>query len=129
MSNEEAISVKTSTLTKEAKIRHYFGGARFMPSSHLSDVRRNQDILIYYIVTGKTIDVGSFMHASILHSIKGVAVGLYFPSLIMTLCGKAGVIWSPSKGVIQPIHAIDTRITLTSKGRGWRYLFFGQVCI
>ena len=42
MSNGEATSVKTSTLTKEAKIWHYFVGARFMPSSHLSDVTRDQ---------------------------------------------------------------------------------------
>ena len=41
MSNGEAISVKTSTLTKEAKIWHYFVGARFMPSSHLRDMTRD----------------------------------------------------------------------------------------
>ena len=87
MSNEEAILVKTSTLTKEAKIWHYFVGARFMPSSHLSDVTRDRAIVIYYIVTRKTIHVGSVMHASILHNINGVVVGLYFPSLITTLYG------------------------------------------
>ena len=41
MSNGVATSVKMSTLTKEAKIWHYFVGARFMPSLHLSDVTRD----------------------------------------------------------------------------------------
>ena len=56
------------------------------------------------------------MHVFILHSIKGVAVGLYFPSLITALYGKARGIWSPSEEVIQPVHAIDTRMMLTVKG-------------
>ena len=72
--------------------------------------------MIYCVVTGKTIDVGSVMHASILHCIEGVAVGLYFPSLIMVLCRKAGVVWSPSEEVIQPVHAIDIRMMMTVKG-------------
>ena len=72
--------------------------------------------MIYCVVTGKTIDVGSVMHASILHCIKGVAVGLYFPSLIMVLCGKTGVVWSPSEEVIQPVHAIDPRMMMRVKG-------------
>ena len=67
-------------------------GARFMPSSHLSDVTRDRAILIICILSGKTIDVGSILHASIMHSVKGVLVGLYFPYLITVLCGKAGVI-------------------------------------
>ena len=65
MSNGEATSVKASTLTKDAMIWYYFMGARFMPSSHLSDVTRNRAVLIYCIISGKTIDVGSIMHASI----------------------------------------------------------------
>ena len=63
MSNGETNSVKTSTLSKEAKIWHYFIGARFMPSSHLSDVTKDRAILIYCILTGKTIDIGSIPHA------------------------------------------------------------------
>ena len=115
MSNREATSVKTSTLTNEAKIWHYVVGARFMPSSHLSDVTRDRAILIYCIISEKTINVGSVMYASILHSIKGVAVNLYFPSLITALCGKAGVIWGPSEEAIQLVHAIDTRMMLIVK--------------
>ena len=38
MSNGKATSVKTSTLTKNSKIWHYFVGARFMPSLYLTDV-------------------------------------------------------------------------------------------
>ena len=69
MSNKEACSMKASTLTKDAKVWHYFMGARFMPSSHLSDVTKDRAILIYCILSGKTIDVGSILHASILHSV------------------------------------------------------------
>ena len=69
MSNKRACSMKASTLTKDAKIWHYFVGARFMSSSHLSDVTRDRTILIYCILSGKTIDVGGILYALILHSV------------------------------------------------------------
>ena len=116
MSNGEACSVKSSTLTKDANIWHYFMGARFMSSSHLSDIIRDQAVLIYCILSGKSIDVGSIHHTSILHSVRGVYVGHYFPSLNTALCGKAGVIWGPSEEVIQHVHAIDKCMMVTVKG-------------
>ena len=91
--------MKANTLSNRAKIWYYFLGARFMPSSYLSDVTQDRAILIYCILLGKTIDVGSILHASILHSVKGVS-SLYFPSLITTLCGKARVIWGQIEEVI-----------------------------
>ena len=100
MSNGEATSVKVSILSKRAKIWHYFVGTRFMPSSHLSDVTGDQAILIYCILLGKTIDVGSILYAYILHSVKGVSVGICFPSLITAVCGKARVTWGLSEEVI-----------------------------
>ena len=64
-SNEEAISVKTNTLTKEAKILRYFVSIRFMPSLHLSDVTQDRAILIYCIVTGRPLMWGVLcMHLS-----------------------------------------------------------------
>ena len=116
MSNGEAYSVKTSTLSKEAKTWHYFVGARFMPSSHLSDVIKDRAILIYYILMGKTIDIGSILHASILHNIRGGSMGLYFPFLIIAFCGRARVTWGPNKEVIQLVHAIDRRMMVIVKG-------------
>ena len=116
MSNGEACSVKANKLNKNAKIWHYFVGARFMPSSHLSDVTRNLAILIYYILSGKSIDVESIIHASILHSVRGMSVGLYFPSLSTALCGKAGFIWGLNEEVIHYVHAIDKCMMVTVKG-------------
>ena len=69
MSNGEACSVKASTLTKDAKIWYYFVGARFMPSLHLNDVTKDQAILIYCILSGKTINVGSILYALTLHNV------------------------------------------------------------
>ena len=108
--------MKVSTFCKRSKIWYYFVGTRFMPSAHLSDVAQDRAILIYCILSGKTIDVGSILHAFILHNVKGVSVGLYFPSLITALCEKAGVSWGSSEEVVQPVHTIDTRIMLTFKG-------------
>ena len=79
---------KISLLSQKAKIWNYFVGA----SSHLSDVTRDWAILIFCILSSKTIDFGSILHASIMHSVKGVLVGLYFPSLITALYGKGTVI-------------------------------------
>ena len=108
--------MKASTLTKNAEIRHYFVGARFMPSSHLSDVTRDRAILIYCILSSKSIDIGSILHTSILHSVRGVSAGLYFPSLINVLRGKAGVIWGPNEAVIQPVHSMDKHMMVIVKG-------------
>ena len=101
MSNGEAFLVKSSTLTKAAKIWYYFVGARFSLSSHLSNVTKDRAILIYCILSGKTIDIGSILHASMLLSPRGVSIGLYFPFFITALCGRAGVTWGPNEEVIQ----------------------------
>ena len=69
-----------------------------MPSSHLCDATKNKAILIF--LTGKSIDVGSVLHASISYSISGVSMELYFPSLITILCGRARVSWGQNEEVI-----------------------------
>ena len=43
-------------------------------------------------------------------------MGLYFPSIITTLCGRAGVTWGPNEEVIQPAHAIDRCMMVIVKG-------------
>ena len=65
MSGGEAILVKANTLSKNAKIWHYFIGSQLIPSSHLSDVKKYQATLIFYILTRHSVDIGGFMHAFI----------------------------------------------------------------
>ena len=44
---------------------------------------------------------------------RGVLVGLYFLSFIMTMCRKVGVIWRPDEEIFQPMHVIDHRMMQT----------------
>ena len=115
MSNGEATSVKMSTLTKEAKIWHYFVGVRFMRSSYLNDVTRDQAILIYCIISGKTINVGS--HACIYSTQyqRSISRSL-FPLSHHRVVWESRSYLGTERVVIQPVHAIDTQMMLTVKG-------------
>ena len=115
MSSGDAVSAKVSTLSKNAKVWHYFIRSRLIPSSHLSDVTKDRAILIFFILTDHFIDIGGVMHASICHSIWEVSVGLYFPSFTMAMCRNARVIWGPDEEILQLMHAIDCGMMKTIK--------------
>ncbi|KAH1039536.1 hypothetical protein J1N35_041279 [Gossypium stocksii] len=72
-----------------AKVWFYFIRFSLMPSSHGSTISLEQMVLLYLILTGKTIDVGKI----ILREMQNCAVrrsGLaYFPFTITILCLKA----------------------------------------
>ena len=72
MSSGESITVVTNNLRQYAKIWHYFIGSQLIPSSHLSDVMKDRAILILCILTSRSIDIGSIMHASIVIAFRGL---------------------------------------------------------
>ena len=93
MSSDKPVSVKANTLCQYAKIWHYFIGSQLILSLHLSDVMKDRAILIFCILIGCSIYIGSIMHASFCHSIRGATVRPHFPSFIISMCQQRGVVW------------------------------------
>ena len=72
-----------------------------LPSTHTSDVTKDRAILLYVILSEKSIDVGNLLFSSIIYSSRTSAAGLYYQSLITALCAKAGVQWNVGDELIQ----------------------------
>lgn len=66
-----------------------------MLTTHFNDVIRDRAVLLFIIMTGKSVDVGQVIQDFITFVIKGSStVGLPHPFLICGLCKKAKVRWS-----------------------------------
>ena len=52
-------------LTKECKVWYYFLGARLMPVRHFSDSNKDRALLLYCVVTGKSLNLGKFISSHI----------------------------------------------------------------
>lgn len=71
---------------------------------------KSRAVLLYAIVTGKSIDVGKVIYGSILHALRGGSTGgLPHPSLICGLFRNAGVVWAADEIFEQPKSVIDSR--------------------
>ncbi|GMN68009.1 hypothetical protein TIFTF001_037068 [Ficus carica] len=81
-----------SALDKHTKAWLYFIGAKLMPITHFSDVTKDRAILLYDILSGKSIDVGRLIQQSIKQALRGsTSGGLPHPSLITALCKQVGI--------------------------------------
>ncbi|EOY13933.1 Uncharacterized protein TCM_032752 [Theobroma cacao] len=67
-SHGEPVSFKRSVMKKELKVWLHFVAARLLPSTHISDVTKDRAVLIYAIVTHKSIDVGKVISHAILRT-------------------------------------------------------------
>ncbi|GMN59387.1 hypothetical protein TIFTF001_028471 [Ficus carica] len=105
----EPLSLPKATLRDQyTKAWHAFVFAWFYPSSHTSDVTKDRALLLYAILTGKSIDVGWVMHATIMSSARTSNRGLYFPLLITGLCKNAKVIYEDGIEVTQqPMRVLN----------------------
>lgn len=113
----EALSFKTSELSVTNKVWHSFICAKLLPVTHISDVTRERAILVYTIVTGKSIDVGRLVGQSIRHCRRASTTGgLAHPSLITALCRQAGVVWGPHEELLNPRSVMDKSFILGLKG-------------
>lgn len=67
----EPLSLPKAALRDQyVKAWHAFVCARFYPSSHTSNVTKDMALLLYAILTRKSIDVGRVMHATIISSVQ-----------------------------------------------------------
>ncbi|MFQ6656258.1 hypothetical protein Gotur_026451 [Gossypium turneri] len=84
-------SCRREYLKLVAKVWFYFVRYSFMPISHSSTISMERMLLLYAILTEKSINVGKIILKEIHDCAKKKAVSAYFPSLITSLCLKAHV--------------------------------------
>ena len=68
-----------------------------MPVRHFSDITKERVVLLYAIVTGKSINLGKFLSSHILQCAKHLTMSLFYPSLITALCVTNGVQYGPNE--------------------------------
>ena len=61
MSDDKPVTFPSIGLTRECKAWYYFLAARLMPLRHFSDINKERAMLLYSIVTGKSLDLGKFL--------------------------------------------------------------------
>ena len=71
-------------------------------------------ILLFCLVTSRTIDIGKVIHTSIMATLRNHKYGLYFPSLITMICKNAGVKWDDNETIVWPQNPIIEMIILES---------------
>ena len=86
--NEEGRMINRMDLTPIAKVWVKFLKSRLMPTTHTTTVSQERLVLLYVIVRGLPIDVGSIIEKEIRDcAMKNhKAVALLFPSLITSIC-------------------------------------------
>ena len=70
LTNDKPITLPSIGLTKECKAWYYFVGARLMHVRHFSDITKDRAILLYCLVTGKSLDAGKFILSHIVQCYK-----------------------------------------------------------
>ena len=85
-------TLNRGSLTEEAKVWFYFLAFVFVPTKHLSTVREQEAIMLYAILKGYKLNVGTIIENSIMRYHEGNKRGLIpHPATITVLCLKAGV--------------------------------------
>ncbi len=109
--DDRPVTFKSLGLTRECKAWYYFLGARLMPVRHFSDITKEKAVLLYCLVTGKSLDVGKFMSSHIVQCYKHQTMSLFYPSLITALCVAAGVQFGAEDESLAPMAALtDNKI-------------------
>ena len=114
-------SITRRDLTEEAKVWFYFISYVFMPSKHLSTVRREEAILLYALLKGYKINVGKIIEKSILGYSKSKCKGMIpHPATITRLCIQGGVDedWGTEETYPKASPLTLTGITKGPKNRG-----------
>ncbi|MFQ6670930.1 hypothetical protein Gotur_035639, partial [Gossypium turneri] len=84
-------SCRREYLKPVTKVCFYFVRYSFMPISHSSIISMERMLLLYAILTEKSINVGKIILKEIHDCAKKKAESAYFPSLITSLCLRAHV--------------------------------------
>ncbi|KAK8964034.1 hypothetical protein KSP40_PGU011515 [Platanthera guangdongensis] len=86
-------ALKSTSLSREAKVWLLFINATVMPTRHLNNVTLDRAELIYHILKGDRINVGAIISNHLKMKIReDKAKLLWFPTLITELCRQAGVV-------------------------------------
>ena len=114
-------SITRGDLTEEAKVWFYFIKSVFLPSKHLSTVRRDKEILLHALLKGYKINVGKIIEKSILGYSKGNCRGMIpHPGTITRLCIQGGVDeeWRIEETYLKASSLTLTGVTKGPKSRG-----------
>ena len=85
-------TLNRGSLTEEAKVWFYFLASVLVPTRHLSTVREQEAIMLYAILKGYKINIGTIIENSIMRYHEGNKRGVIpHPATITILCLKAGV--------------------------------------
>ena len=85
-------ALNRGSLTEEAKVWFYFLASVLVPTRHLSTVREQEAIMLYAILKGYKINIGTIIKNSIMRYHEGNKRGVIpHPATVTILCLKAGV--------------------------------------
>ena len=85
-------TLNRGSLTEEAKVWFYFIASVLVPTRHLSTVREQEAVMLYAILKGYKINIGTIIENSIMRYHEGNKRGLIpHPATVPILCLKAGV--------------------------------------
>ena len=85
-------TLNRGSLTEEAKVWFYFLASVLVPTRHLSTVREQEAIMLYAILKGYKINIGTIIENSIMRYHEGNKRGVIpHPATVTVLCLKAGV--------------------------------------
>ena len=85
-------TLNRGSLTEEAKVWFYFLASVLVPTRHLSTVREQEAIMLYAILKGYKLNIGTIIENSIMRYHEGNKRGLIpHPATITVLCLKDGV--------------------------------------
>ena len=85
-------TLNRGSLTEEAKVWFYFLASVLVPTRHLSRVREQEAVMLYAILKGYKINIGTIIENSIMRYHEGNKRGVIpHPATVTVLCLKAGV--------------------------------------
>jgi hypothetical protein len=106
--NGAPLSFPKSKLNPLGRLWLHFVCGKLLPGDFKTDVSADRGLLLYCIITGKSIDVGKVIQHSISYSINpNTTGGLTHPSLITELCRKAGVPIAKTEETERPRSAVS----------------------
>ena len=85
-------TLNRGSLTEEAKVWFYFLASVLVPTRHLSTVREQEAVMLYAILKGYKINIGTIIENLIMRYHEGNKRGVMpHPATVTVLCLKAGV--------------------------------------
>ena len=114
----EPKTLNRGSLTEEAKVWFYFLASVLVPTKNLSTVREEEAIMLYAILKGYKLNIGTIIENSIMRYHEGNKRGLIpHPATITVLCLKAGVkgVWEAEEEV-----PLTSPLLLTGVSKGPR---------